>query len=242
MIVHPFTVVESIHGRIIVNRNCAYQIDSLAKTGVPHIQREIEQILTIVASLPEGSVTVDAGANIGLISVPIASAVKAKGGVVLSFEPQQPLYHALCGTRVLNDLMNLNPYQMALGSAVGLIRMPVIDYSAPQDFGIVSLKDGTEDGSAVQITTIDSLGLPRLDLMKIDVEGFEVEVLAGARDTIRDNQPWCWIEYFLSDPFILKSQFAGLDYKFYRVDDQNMLAAPVTRLEASGIRIDAPDM
>lgn len=235
-------MIESIHGRFIVNRHCDGQIDYLAKTGAPHIQREIETILTIVACLPEGSVTIDAGANVGLISVPIANAVKPKGGAVLAFEPQQPLYHALCGTRVLNDLMNLAPFNMALGSADGLIRMPKIDYSTPQDFGIVSLKDGTEDGPAVQIRAIDGLGLPRLDLLKIDVEGFEVEVLAGARETLRDNQPWCWLEFFLSDPFILKSQFAGMDYRFFRMDDQNMLAAPVSRLEASGIRINAPEM
>ena len=42
-----FTVIESIYGRFIVNRHCAYQAEALIKTGAPHIQAEVSQMLTI---------------------------------------------------------------------------------------------------------------------------------------------------------------------------------------------------
>ena len=106
-IINNFTVVESIYGRFIVNRHCSHQAEALIKTGIPHIQSELKQILTIVSSLPNECLIIDAGANIGLVSVPIAQAVKGKHGVVHSFEPQRMLFYALCGTAALNDLENL---------------------------------------------------------------------------------------------------------------------------------------
>jgi len=51
--VNNFTVVESDYGRFIVNRHCTFQIESLVKTGKPHIQDELNIILVFVQTLPE---------------------------------------------------------------------------------------------------------------------------------------------------------------------------------------------
>jgi hypothetical protein len=90
--IHPvnnFTVLESVYGKFVVNRHCAYQADVLVKTGYPHIEAELAKILAIVRSLPDGSVVVDAGANIGRVSIPIAREIKAKRGIVHAFEVQR---------------------------------------------------------------------------------------------------------------------------------------------------------
>lgn len=240
--VNNFTVIESNYGKFIVNRHCALQAESLIKTGRPHIQDELNNILAVVQHLPEGSVTVDAGANIGLVAVPIAQAVLSKGGTVVAFEVQRMMYYALCGTAALNDLENLVVHNKALGSEIGALSVGKLDYSRPQDFGLFSLVDQSGgQADQIEVTTIDSLGLTRLDFLKIDVEGMEIDVLKGARNCIESFTPWCWIEYWKVDIADIKAQFEGLDYKFYIMDPLNLLAAPKKLLEAHGIVINAQE-
>ncbi len=230
--VNNFTVIESIYGRFIVNRHCEHQIEALAKTGIPHIQQELDGMLAIARTLPNDSVVIDAGANIGLIAVPMALAVAAKGGVVHAFEIQRPLLYSLCGTTVLNDLTNLYCHLVGLGAEPSVMTMPAIDYDTPRDFGLVSLVEPSRDqaGESIPITTIDALDMDRLDFLKIDVEGMELDVLHGGRRTIETFQPWIWVEYWKSDVDDLKQYFVPLKYKFFILDALNMLCAPVTRM------------
>jgi hypothetical protein len=140
-LVNNFTVIESVYGKFVVNRHCAYQADVLIKTGYPHIETELTKILLIARSLREGSVVVDAGANIGLVSVPIAQEIKAKGGRVHAFEVPRMMFYALCGSAALNDLGNLYAHNEALGAFPGKVSACQPDYSLPQDFGLYSLVD-----------------------------------------------------------------------------------------------------
>ncbi len=239
-IVNNFAVIDSVYGKIVVNRHCAYQAEALIKTGYPHIESELAKILSIVRSLPEKSVIVDAGANIGLVSIPIAQEIKAKGGVVHAFEVQRMMFYALCGSAALNDLDNLHAHNKALGSSADTVSAGQPNYSIPQDFGLYSLVDPVTSSSRedVPVVAIDDLRLPRLDFLKIDVEGMELEVLRGARRVIRDFAPWCWVEYWKVDINEIKASFAHANYRFFPIDQLNMLCAPAARLLASGIRID----
>jgi FkbM family methyltransferase len=238
-----FTVIESVYGRFVVNRHCAYQAEHLIKTGYPHIQDELFKILTIGRTLPENCIVIDAGANIGLVSVPFADTIKARGGVVYAFEVQRMLFYALCGTAALNDLENLQISNSALGAFQGSIKVPRVDYGVPQDFGMISLVDQNLDTGdvSVPICTVDSLGLAGLDFIKIDVEGMEIDVLAGASGTIRRHLPWCWIEFWKTGVDPIKGQFKDLPYRFYKMDNLNLLCAPNARVEASAITIKAPE-
>jgi FkbM family methyltransferase len=237
-----FTIIESVYGRFIVNRHSSFQAESLIKTGHPHIRDELETILELVEYLPEGCVVVDAGANIGLVTIPFAQAILPRGGVVHAFEVQRMMCYALCGTVALNDLENVVVHHKALGAAVGAIAAGKLDYSQPQDFGQFSLLDKVKvDTQQVEVVTIDSLGLPRLDFIKIDVEGMEIDVLRGARDSIARYLPWGWIEYWKVDVADIKAQFNPDEYKFYIMDQLNMLCAPAGQLERSGISIEAPE-
>ncbi len=241
MKVNNFTVIESNYGRFVVNRHCALQAEALIKTGQPHIQRELDNILAIAGLLPAGCVVVDAGANIGLVAVPIARLLRGRGGVVHAFEVQRMMAYALCGTAALNDLENLLVHNEALGAGPGSLPMASPDYAIPQDFGQFSLLD-QEDSVAdrIEVVPIDSLALARLDFLKIDVEGMEIEVLAGARQTIEAYLPWCWVEYWKVGIAGIQGQFAGLDYEFYVADSLNLLCAPAAKLAAAPLKIDAP--
>jgi FkbM family methyltransferase len=238
--INNFTVLESIYGKFLVNRHCAYQADALIKTGTPHIEPELAKILAIVRVLPDHCVILDAGANIGLVSIPIAQDIKPRGGVVHAFEVQRMMFYALCGSAALNDLTNLHIHNQALGAAPGRIRAAQPDYSQAQDFGLYSLLDPATrpDQETIDLVTIDSLNLPRLDLLKIDVEGMEPAVLGGAKHSIETFQPWCWVEYWKLDFPIIKSSFAGQNYRFFPMDSLNLLCAPAAKLAASGLRID----
>lgn len=242
MVVNNFTTIDSIYGRFIVNRHCAYQAEHLIKTGAPHIEGELKKILSVIATLPAESVVVDAGANIGLVSVPIAQAIKNKNGRVYAFEVQRMLFYALCGTTALNDLNNLHVFNRGIGAKNEMLKVPQLNYSQPQDFGLLSLveQDHISGYETVEVIAIDDLQLPRLDFLKIDVEGMEIEVLKGARKMIEQFRPWCWIEYWKVDKDLLKEQFKDLGYKLFVMDKLNLLCAPEDRVLQSSMSIQAP--
>ena len=238
MKVNNFISLDSEYGRFIVNRHCSFQAESLVKTGRPHIQSELDNILAVIKQLPDNCVIVDAGANIGLVSIPIAQAVLPRNGLVYAFEVQRMLFYALCGSAALNDLDNLIVKNLALGSTAGLLHAGKPDYSQAQDFGLFSLVNQAENqAEQIEVVTIDSLGLPRLDFLKIDVEGMEIDVLKGSRNTIQQHLPWCWIEYWKVDIADIKAQFAGLEYKFYLMDRLNMLCVPISKFDSSTLSI-----
>lgn len=242
MKIKNFTTIESEYGQFIVNRHCAYQAETLIKTGKPHIQDELDKILAIVNTLPDESVVIDAGANIGLVAIPIAQQMLVNKGKVIAFEAQRMMSYALCGSAALNDLENLIVYNQALGAVKGTLQAGKLNYSQPQDFGLYSLVDqGHASSEKIEVVTVDSLKLSKLDFFKIDVEGMEVDVLKGAKETIEDHQPWCWVEYWKVNIDDIKAQFSNLDYKFYLMDQLNMLCAPSFRLSDSSLNINAKE-
>jgi FkbM family methyltransferase len=237
-----FTVIDSAYGPFIVNRYCTFQAEALIKTGRPHIEGELQKILKIVSTLPLNCVVVDGGANIGLISIPVAHAIQKKGGVVHAFEVQRMLFYGLCGAAALNDLENLQAYRIGLGEAKAVFKVPLLNYSVPRDFGTVSLVDQDNNSSTddVEIASLDDLALPGLDFLKLDIEGMEIYALKGARRLIEQHLPWCWIEHNKVGAGAIKEQFKHLDYKFFLVDQQNMVCAPAVRLGAN--LISAPEI
>ena len=239
--VNNFTVIESVYGRFVVNRHCKFQAEALIKTGKPHIQGELDILLAIADTLPDRAFVVDAGANIGLVAIPLAGRLKPRGGTVLAFEVQRMIYYALCAGAALNDLDNLFTFHQGLGAHSRIERIAAADYGKAQDFGMYSLlNQPAERNEAVQVTPLDELGLPRLDFLKIDVEGMEMEVLAGARGLIGGHRPWCWVEYWMVGAETIAGAFAGLGYDCYVMDPLNLLCAPSDRLAASGLAFEAP--
>jgi FkbM family methyltransferase len=232
-----FVVLESVYGKFIINRHCSFQAEALVKTGRPHIQAELDTMLAIVDQLPSDSIVVDAGANAGLVCVPVARRVQAKGGQVHAFEPQRAIYYALCGTVALNSIGNLTVHNMGLGQGNTVMSVPRVDYSVDQDFGTVSLLPRNDAGHDIAVTSLDGFGLSRLDFLKIDVEGMEIDVLRGAQKLIQAHQPWCWIEYWKVGERAIIAEFRGLDYTFCKVDALNLLCVPAGRWNREKLQI-----
>jgi FkbM family methyltransferase len=113
--------------------------------------------------------------------------------LVLAFEPQRVIHELLCANVALNELFQVRPYRAALGRDVGTIKVPIVDYARENNFGGLSLL-GSSVGEDVPLLALDSIALPSLRMLKVDVEGMEAEVLSGARETIARLRPIIYVE------------------------------------------------
>ena len=139
----------------------------------------------------EGDVVIDVGANIGSHTVYFAQKV-GRQGVVIAFEPQLYTFELLCSNIALNDLFNVIPERAAIGAAAGSTKVKLLDPFSRQNFGGLSI--GGNEGIDVGVVPLDSLGLSRCRLIKIDVEGMECDVIMGARDLLTRCRPFLYAE------------------------------------------------
>ena len=151
---------------------------------------EAEQVLFRALLRPD-DVALDVGANIGAHTIGMAQAVGVRG-VVHAFEPQKVICDILRTNIAQNGIANTVAHQEAVGAAPGRVRVPPLDYYGAGNFGGIEL--GGAVGEEVPVVTVDSVGLPRLRMMKIDVEGMELDVLKGAASTIRRFGPALYLE------------------------------------------------
>ena len=142
--------------------------------------------------LNPGQVVIEAGANIGAHTIHLARLVGPKGRV-LAYEAQRVIYKILCANVALNALSSVGCFHAAVGDRKGRLKVPALDYNTEANFGGVTLR-GVRAGEAVPVIPLDSVALPSLRLIKIDVEGMEIEVLSGARRIIASHRPLLYVE------------------------------------------------
>lgn len=142
--------------------------------------------------LKPGQTVVEAGANIGALTLAIAR--RCAPGLVYAFEPQQRVFQALCANLALNDVTNVVAYPTALGDEAGWAVIPEVDYATAWNPGAVGLHGEGDPGQRTQMTTVDALELAACHLLKVDVEGLEPAVLHGAAKTIARCRPIIYVE------------------------------------------------
>ena len=204
-------IVETIRGPILINMN-DYSTDyDLRKYG-EFSEVEFQLLEHLCAN---GGTVVDAGANQGYFTVSLAKSLGKRGNVV-AIEAMRMTYYKLCANIVLNGCSNAFAHNVVLGKSGGSVHVPVIDYSTFVLSGGVSLLD-TEVGEEAPTTALDDLvaGQP-VSLIKIDVEGMEAKVLAGAQKTIMDHSPKIYFECIDRDNFAAFCEFLlPLGYSLY---------------------------
>ena len=145
--------------------------------------------LLIQRLLEPGKTFVDAGANIGLLSLAASHALAGSGHIV-GFEPHPETHRLLTQTMLLNGLGSMaEMHQAAVSSKPGTMPLFLGITSGhhslhPLDDSPVPLTEPID----VPVVRIDDVisGRP-VDLLKIDVEGAELDAIAGAESTIRNN-------------------------------------------------------
>jgi FkbM family methyltransferase len=153
----------------------------------------------VSGSLCEGCVMLDVGAHIGYFALKSSVRVGQEGRVV-AFEPNPRTLDTLRANVAASGATNVTIVPVACTDAETTLKF--FDASAGGRSMVSSLSRSTAGGQAQEFTVrgrpIDNvlreLGIQRVDLMKVDVEGAELYVLRGARDTLRRYHPKLVIE------------------------------------------------
>ncbi len=174
------------HGLFFFNRNDLFIGRSLDLYG-EWCEAEIALLGQV---LRPGDTALDIGANIGTHTLAFSNLV-GPGGLVHALEPQRHVFHLLCTNVSVNLRDNVHCLHKAAGQEGGSIRMPVVSPDQAFNFGAVR---STREGEEIEVIAVDDLGLAACRLLKIDVEGMEPAVIAGASQTIARHRPFIFVE------------------------------------------------
>jgi FkbM family methyltransferase len=167
---------------------------------------EPTEVAILRKHLRPGMMVVDIGANIGFMTCLAAQLVGATGRV-LAIEPE-PANVALLRANVARQGLDqtVTVYPCAAGAAGGTIGLSRSEWN----FGDHRVGTSGPNTITVDVRTVDELAhhLPRVDFVKMDVQGYEVSVFAGMRNTLATHRPIVLSEFW---PYGLRA--AGVDPK-----------------------------
>jgi FkbM family methyltransferase len=145
-------------------------------------------------TLNKGDVAIDFGANIGYHTITMAWSV-GNDGKVYSFEPQRIIFQQLNHNIFLNGLDNVYTYNLAIGENESEVFINTEDYhqSKITNYGGTSINT-TKVGSLVRQIPMDIMNLPKLNFIKLDVQGSELNILKGGKNTIEKYRPYMFME------------------------------------------------
>ena len=171
-----------------------------------------------------GDICWDIGANIGFYTCLLASQVE-KTGAVVAFEPAVRTYGYLHQNVSLNQFKNVTIVNKGLGDKTE--RRPLYYSEAALAEGTASLKyaEGRVASECVTLDTIDNLipELPIPDFIKIDVEGYQLEVLRGGEQCLKTHTPLLMVELKdvgetnREDYNEIEKYIASLGYSLYEI-------------------------
>ena len=150
-----------------------------------------------------GAVVIDVGANIGAHTLPLARAV-GETGRLLAYEPSAFAFAKLQANLALNPALapRVSAHQVMLVGGPGVALPPMLYASWPLHSRSGTNRDHGGRGmptAGARVATLDGhleeLGLDRVDLIKLDVDGHECEVLAGAARTLERHRPLLVMEW-----------------------------------------------
>lgn len=199
--------------------------------------------------LNPGDVCLDVGANVGLYTYKMSKLIKQKGKV-LSFEPVEIAYNQIKLLKKKYSLNNCQIFNFAIGDKrkKSKILIPVINNVVQLGFSHIKtikyksknvvknkhskkfyekLNSGYEQKTKIELIDkiIQKLKLKIVNYIKIDVEGFELEVIKGAIKTIKNHRPFIQAEFFYSKENQKKifEYFKSLNYVFFYPSKNKMI-------------------
>lgn len=196
-----------------------------------------KEVAFFAAYLQPGMNVLDIGANLGVYAIPMARLV-GPSGQVFAYEPGSIARRLLERSRSENALGNLSVSAAAISDSARKARL---------QFGVSSeLNRLSDDGSgeAVQLVTLDgedsAHDWPRIDVVKMDAEGEELRILAGAEHFLKRHAPLIMFEMRQggSVSHDLIAAFRARGFGIYRALVGAQLLAPV----AAGETIDAGEL
>ena len=229
-----FVLASSNHGTMIVNRFDYRMVDSQRGYGVgfqiletaafdPMEVKLALELLGFRRRYGDGVVAIDCGANIGVHTIEWANTMTGWGSV-LAIEAQERIYYALAGNIAINNCFNAVAVHGAVSSESGVLQIPNPNYFVPSSFGSLELRQRNgnefigqpidyENTVNVRKLMLDEYNLPRVDFIKLDIEGMELEALQGASRTIDASRPIMLIEKIKADAGQLRRWLEARGYE-----------------------------
>jgi FkbM family methyltransferase len=245
-----FVIANTNHGTMLVNRHdythvqnnedllgygVGFQLLNTSAFDPEEVNMVVQLLQTRKADFGDGVVAIDCGANIGVHTIEWAKIMFGWGEVV-AFEAQERIFYALAGNITLNNCFNAKALFAAVGAKSGHIMVPLPDYFTPSSFGSLEIREkintefigqnisyAQEGCVKTQLLSIDELNFQRIDFIKIDIEGMEMEALIGAEKSIEKFKPQLLIEKIKSDENEIRNFLNKFEYKFFNAG-MNLLA------------------
>lgn len=185
-------IINTIHGvKLLIDPSKDQGVElSLFQTGT----YEKGTIRFILQHLKKGDRVLDIGANIGLMSI-LASKHIGKSGIVYAFEANPKTVEILQSNIQLNNCNNIQLYPIALSNTVGEALL-FENWNVNRGGASLYAQNKHEKGIPVETECLDNLfdSKTQIDLVKIDVEGFEAEVLLGGKELFETQKPLFIVE------------------------------------------------
>ena len=243
-----FTLASTNHGTMLVNRfdsimgfhGAPYGVccDLLEKSCFD--PQEINNTLILLQErrkhFGDGLVTVDCGANVGVHTIEWAKLMHG-WGTVLGIEAQERIFYALAGNVTINNCFNAKVINAAIGYKVGTINIPVPNYFKNSSFGSLELQKKEQNEGIGQeidyspeytvpiaLISLDSICTQntRLDLVKIDIEGMEMQALEGGKESIERFKPILIVENLKLNKEELNNWLTSRNYKTYNFGNNTL--------------------
>jgi FkbM family methyltransferase len=189
-----------------------------------------------------GMVVADVGANIGLLTLVLAWAA-GPGGAVIAFEPEAIPRSNLEKMKHLNGLSWVEVRDQAVGAEAGQLTFHVSDIIGHSS--LYALPEA-EEARTVQVEVVrldDVAPAKRMDVVKIDVEGAELDVLAGMSGLIARNKDLAIVAEFGPEHLARVGQtpaqwfkaFADAGFKAYIIDESTGAVEPTSAKAAAKV-------
>ena len=236
-----FVLASSDHGTVILNRFDYRMVDKTKGYGVgfqileksTFDPEEVDLALSMLGMrrkyFGNGVVAIDCGANIGVHTIEWAKKMTGWGSVI-AIEAQERIFYALAGNIAINNCFNAKAVFAAVSATNGTMRVPNPDYLQPSSFGSLELSRrantefigqpidySEEKTSEIRMLALDSFALRRVDLIKIDVEGMELDVLEGAAQSIARYHPVLMVESIKTDKAKLQEWLQRNEYRTFDI-------------------------
>jgi FkbM family methyltransferase len=188
--------VETRYGKmnVLISDQC------ISKSLIEYGEWSHDEITVLEQFIKPGMKVLDVGANVGTHTLAFSKAV-GPNGLVLAFEPQPVVFGLLTVNVLGNNAVNVLAFNAAAGNAAGWIDLPSINYAKPDNYGAQQMgsflmnSENEVNHIPIPVHRLDDLkAASSANVIKIDVEGMEAAVLAGARDLIMKSRPVLFVE------------------------------------------------